>query len=185
MKTIISKNKIDYDGSQLKSLWIYDNFGEQGDAIVAFTGKCDVNKQYMVDLDDLKNKDFIYSDNMLHFIVECFGIPLKETVFLQRLLIFTIKERLENKLKRQQIQRFGDDIFIDKGKLTVSIATVSPLSGLIHTGINISSKNTPVKTKGLQDLEIKPRIFAQNVVEHFAKEIEQIKSCLSKVKWVK
>ena len=83
-----------------------------------------------------------------------------------------LKEILEQKLGKVLIRR-GDDIYDEDAKLSVSIATLSGISTLIHTGINISSHNTPVKTKGLiSDYNLDPTAFSKEVLGAFKNELE-------------
>jgi hypothetical protein len=46
------------------------------------------------------------------------------------------------------------------------------VSALIHAGINISSRNTPVPTRGLADYGIEPRAFAEEILAAYAAECE-------------
>lgn len=184
MEYKLSDKNINYDGSQLRSHWINDNFNIYGDSAVAFIGKCDVDKKYMVDLEDVHTKSEIYSEEMLHFIIEHFDISLRETVMRQRLFVAIIKETLEEFANGIKFTRKGDDVYEDDSKLTISIATKSAGSGLIHTGINISSKNTPVKTKSLNEYKIEPELFAKFVLKKYDEELNQVNRCLSKVRWV-
>ncbi len=172
--------KIKYDGRQLAPHWIYRNFKIQGDAIVAFTGECDVKLTEMVDIEDVINTEPIYSQSMLHFITEQFNIGLPEGVLRQRLLITTIKEALE----RQNIrcERRGDDIFIDSKKLTVSIATKSPTSVLIHTGINIDAQGVPVAAIGLNELGADANELAKDVMDCYTNELCDIMMATTKVR---
>src|SRR5574344_1768269 len=130
MKTLFIDDEIKYIGSQLAPHWIYKNFKIQGDSIVAFTGECKVDLTEMVDIEDVINNEPIYSKYMLSFISEQFGIGLTEGVLRQRLLICIIKELLEE--KGVFVVRNGDDLMIDGKKLSVSIATKSITSVLIH-----------------------------------------------------
>ncbi|MCL0043767.1 DUF366 family protein [Peptococcaceae bacterium] len=41
--------RINYDGTQLRSLWAFRQFGIQGDSIISFRGKCDVPLSNMAD----------------------------------------------------------------------------------------------------------------------------------------
>ncbi|MDH4378886.1 MAG: DUF366 family protein [Vampirovibrionales bacterium] len=148
-----------YTGQQLANHWIYRQFGILGDAVVAFTGPCHVDLDSMVDLEDVLNEDHIYSEHMLHFIVELFGASLKEGVLVQRLFTAILADRLQPLLANKAgltLHRSGDDLFVNESKkLSVSICTVSPTSILIHTGLNIESDGTPVETAGLRsDLSI-------------------------------
>ena len=44
VKTHVASAPIDYDGTQIRSLWAYREFGVQGDSIVAFRGACEIPK---------------------------------------------------------------------------------------------------------------------------------------------
>ena len=184
MKIKFIDEEIKYIGSQLAPHWIYKNFKIQGDAIVAFVGECEVKLTEMVDIEDVINNEPIYSKYMLSFITEQFGISLTEGVFRQRLLICIIKELLE--ARGVFVVRNGDDLLINGRKLSVSIATKSITSILIHTGLNILSEGAPVAASGLESelgiLDIKE--FAQEVMKRYAEEIEDIILAGTKVRGV-
>lgn len=184
MKTKFINEEIKYIGSQLAPHWIYKNFHIQGDAIVAFIGECKVDLAEMVDIEDVINNEPIYSRSMLSFISEQFGIGLVEGVLRQRLLISIIKELLEE--KGIFVVRNGDDLMIDNRKLSVSIATKSITSVLIHTGLNILSEGAPVQASGLKsELGIENiEEFAQEVMKRYAEELEDIVLASSKVRGV-
>ena len=121
---------------------------------------------------------------MLSFISEQFNIGLVEGVFRQRLLICIIKEALEK--RGFTITRNGDDLFFDGKKLTVSIATKSVNSILIHTGINIDSAGAPVKASGLSsELGLNDiKAFANEILEKYSSEIDDIIMASTKVRGV-
>jgi len=57
----------------------------------------------------------------------------------------------------------------------VSIATSTVVSTLIHTGINVETHGTPVKTIGLNELGVTDlSAFAQNVMLRYKMELERI-----------
>ena len=184
MKTKFIDEEIKYVGSQLAPHWIYKNFKIQGDSIVAFLGECKVDLTEMVDIEDVINNEPIYSKLMLSFISEQFGIGLIEGVLRQRLLITIIKELLEE--NGVFVVRNGDDLMIDGRKLSVSIATKSITSVLIHTGLNILSEGAPVKASGLtSELGIKDiKEFATKVMQRYSEELEDIVLASSKVRGV-
>ena len=184
MKTRFLDENIKYEGWQLCPHWIYKNFKIQGDVIVAFIGECEVKLSEMVDIEDVINNEPIYSKLMLSFITEQFNIELVEGVFRQRLLICTIKESLEK--RGFKIARRGDDLFFDGKKLTVSIATKSATSVLIHTGVNIEAEGAPVKACGLtSELGISDiKDLAQEIMTNYAKEIDDIILASTKVRGV-
>ena len=177
MESLFIKDEIKYIGSQLAPHWIYKNFHILGDAIVSFIGETDVKITEMVDIEDVISDSPIYSKKMVSFIIEQFGISLSECVLRQRFLICIIIEELRKILKDKfQIRRSGDDIFVningkDK-KLSVSIATKSTTSGLIHTGLNIDPTGAPVDACGLTtDLGITNiEEFAKNVMKRYIEE---------------
>lgn len=184
MKTLFINDEIKYIGSQLAPHWIYKNFKIQGDAIVAFTGECEVKLTEMVDIEDVINNEPIYSKSMLSFITEQFNVNLVEGVFRQRLLICIIKELLEE--RGVFVVRNGDDLMIDGRKLSVSIATKSMTSILIHTGLNIISEGAPVKASGLtSELGISDiKEFALEVMKKYSEELQDIVLASTKVRGV-
>lgn len=184
MKTLYIDKEIKYIGSQLSPHWIYKNFKIQGDAIVAFCGECEVKLTEMVDIEDVINNEPIYSKYMLSFISEQFNINLVEGVFRQRLLICCIKEALEN--RGFKVKRNGDDLFINDKKLSVSIATKSTTSILIHTGLNILSDGAPIPVSALEsDLGIKDiKKFADEIMINYKNEINDIIMASTKVRGV-
>lgn len=167
-----------YDGANLQSLYAYKTFNLNGPSIVSFCGPCRVD-EHLVDFEDKKNNAFIRSENMLHFIIEHFDIGLTETIFRQRLFIAIIKDLLPVGIKRQ-----GDDLYWEDGKLSVSIATASPISTLIHIGLNISNRNTPVKTASLEQLRIFPEPFARAAMTAYQSELSDIAFARCKVRGV-
>ena len=184
MKTLFIENEIKYIGSQLAPHWIYKNFKIQGDAIVAFVGECEVKLTEMVDIEDVINNEPIYSKYMLSFIAEQFNVELVEGVFRQRLLVTCIKEALER--RGFFVRRNGDDLFVNDKKLSVSIATKSMTSVLIHTGLNILSDGAPIPVSGLgSDLGIEDiKEFAQEIMQKYSDEIEDIILASTKVRGV-
>lgn len=183
IKTAFLQEHIDYDGTQLQPHWIYRNFGILGDAVVAFTGKVSVAIDKMVDLTDVRANDGIYSPRMLNFIVEHFHTDLEKAVYRQLILMVAIKEELEN--FEIVAQRVGDDLYIQRGKLSVSIATSSVVSTLIHVGLNIQTAGTPVKTVGLEELGVADiASFAENVMLRYKRELERIYEARCKVRGI-
>ena len=184
MNTKFIDDEIRYIGSQLAPHWIYKNFNIMGDAIVAFVGECKVDLSEMVDIEDVINNEPIYSKYMLSFITEQFGIGLSEGVYRQRMLICIIKELLEK--RGIKVLRDGDDLLIDRRKLSVSIATKSITSVLIHTGLNILSDGAPVKASGLtSELGITDiKAFALEVMDKYSSELDDIRYACTKVRGV-
>ncbi len=190
MRSKFIDKTIDYTGEQLRSHYIYETFGMEGDAIIGFIGVCRV-KEHMVDLSDKLKKEFISSDRMLHFIIEHFDGDLEKAVLRKRLMVSIIGEHIsrvrvnDHSPLPASLCRRDNGLYIGDKKLSVAVATASPVSTLIHIGLNISSKNTPVKTIGLKDLGIEPKKLALDAIELYRREIDSIRESRCKVAGVK
>jgi len=180
----VSTEPLTYDGTQLAPHWIHGQFGIQGDAAVAFVGSADVKVESMVDCVDARQGLFIASDEMLHIIVESFGPDLDRAVLLQRLLVMLLFEQLVG-AGVAGVSRVGDDIFVGDGKLTVSIATISTVSCLVHLGINVATSGAPVKVSGLSQCGVSsPHEFAHTLLKAFSEDLEGMRMASTKVRGV-
>ena len=169
--------RVDYDGTQLRPHFLRETFGLDGDVAVAFRGACSVTGDALVDLADREAGLFIHSRDMIHLLVERFDADLPLAIALQRLLASQVADRIRERLApplAATVTRRGDDVFVGEGKLTVSIATVSPVSTLIHLGINVDDRDTPVPTAALGPLGIDPGEFSHNLLQAFAREVEDM-----------
>jgi uncharacterized protein len=180
----VSEN-LAYDGSQLRSLFGYLDHKILGDSFISFIGPCDIPFSNMVDGEDFLAGSEIRGGLMLHFIIEEFGKTLELAVTRQRLLASLVREELARLLPNKSFIREGDDIYVDGGKLSISIATVSPVSALIHFAVNITNDNTPVKTAALNDFKISPKDFSDSLGAKFLSEVASIDQACRKVHWVK
>ncbi len=182
----ILKERITYTGSELRPHWGLEQTKIYGSLLTAFVGPCEVKTGELVDMEDRLASDFIRSKSMLHVIGEFFGTTLEAGVLYQRLLISHAEDRLRL-AGWPKIERRGDDLMIGDRKLSVSIATVSPVSVLIHWGMNIDSTGAPVKAIGFSELgwnETKALEFAHELLAGFCEEIKDIQIAQCKVRAV-
>ncbi len=142
-----SSESIPYTGPELRPHFILSRFGIEGSAIVAFRGPCRVETAHLVDWEDRLAADHIAAKEMVHFLGEFFGITLREGVWIQRHLVLEAAARL--RALGLEVSRDGDDLFLAGGKLSVSIVTASPVSVLLHLGINLDAEGAPVRAAGL------------------------------------
>ncbi len=184
VRTFFAPDRIDYDGSQICSLWAYRRFGIEGDCIVAFVGGCDIPRENIVDVEDLRAGARIFSREMLHFIVEHFDRDLEKAALRQRLLVAIARDALLERCTRHAPKRDGDDLFVGEAKLSISIATLTGVSSKIHFGINIDSRDTPVKTIGLNDLGVDAAGFTSEVLAVYAAEMAGVYRARTKVRGV-
>ena len=180
MKTLLASERIDYDGTQIHSLWAYRRFGVQGDSIVAFEGACSVSFEHMVDLEDVRAKSRIAGPHMLHFIVEHFDLDLEKAVLRQRLLVALAKEALPAGVRRD-----GDDLFAGTGKLSISIATLTPVSSKVHFAMNVvRATDVGVETAALRELGVEPAALARDLLARYAAEAAGVLDARTRVRGV-
>ncbi len=186
MKTLFIEDRIKYDGSQLHSLYAYLEHRVLGPSVVSWVGACDIPFSHMVDGEDLLDKAVISGAEMLHFIIEAFDRDLFSGVVLQRLFASIVRDYLQKqghtKLSGQILVRQGDDIYLDNKKLSISIATCSPVSILVHFAMNVSNIGTPVPTLSLQDLGLEPKEVAKDLMQLLKTEFLQIIEATQKVR---
>ena len=184
--TLWIDKKMTYDGSQLGPLKNYLDFKVLGDSIVSWQGPCDVSLEHMVDGEDVNAKAKIEAENMLHFTLELFNYPLSAAIGLQRLMgemLVTKIIKMGGSHDAVDIVRKGDDLYWGEKKLNVSIATCSTTSSLIHFGVNIDNKGTPVPTCALSDFNIKDIAkFSQEFMDTLKLEVLSQKRAAVKVR---
>lgn len=182
MQTLWIETAVAYDGSQLRAHWILRHCGLEGDALVGFRGPCAVVAAEMADLADLGGPGIAGAD-MVHFLWESFAHPdLLLAVHRQRLLSAQAAEVLRELAPGTAVRRDGDDLFVGAGKLSISIATVSPVSALLHFAVNATPGGAPVPTATLADLGVEPVRFAGALLQRVAVEQASIRAARAKVR---
>lgn len=175
--------QIEYTGRELRSHWLNEVANIQGDAIVAFAGPCQVPVEHLVDQKDVRRGVGISAAQMLHFISEQFETDLVKATLRQRLLVCLATEII-NSRQQVEVQRQGDDLFVGERKLSVSIATVSPVSTLIHLGLNIDPTGAPVPAIGLAELGLSPPDIAEQIMTAYVAELQSCYAARCQVRGV-
>ncbi|MHB8779921.1 MAG: DUF366 family protein [Candidatus Geothermincolia bacterium] len=189
MEFALLKGELCYDGTQLRSGWIREMTGYAGDAALAFFGPAHVTVENLVDLEDRAAGAEIHSQRMLHLLVERRDAALYPAVLLQRLVICSVREALEE-VAGVRLEREGDDLYWyppqgERRKLTVSIATSSEVSSLIHVGINVTGEGAPVPAIGLDELGAGAvETFAAGLLERLRREMSEVEHATTKVRQV-
>jgi hypothetical protein len=134
-----------YGGVEIHDRFAYKFFKKEVNPfgnIVSFIAPMEVTAN-LIDLEDSLNKDYIYSDMAMNFIME---IPNKDIwggVLFQRLLNAQVGSLLCSKYLDTEGYVDGDDIMVKWGdehkKASVSIAAEKNGAVLIHLGININA----------------------------------------------
>lgn len=184
VETKILDERIDYTGDQLVSHFVREKAGIITDGVVAFTGACAVTGSRLVDIEDVEQHSSIIAEEMLHFIGEHFECTLREANYRLRLFIGIVGEVLRDLAPGLVLTRDGDDIYIGERKLTVAIATVSPVSTVFHCGVNIDPQGAPVPAIGLGEIGVDAESFASAVLERYRSECISIGLAIRKVRGV-
>ncbi len=188
------EHRISYRGPELRPHWVLERTGIYGSALAGFFGPCDVATDKLVDWEDRLANDSIRAELMFHVVGEFFGISLDTGVLCQRLYMVwaeTLLVRAGINVRRQ-----GDDLYClgvpgkaydVEYKLSVSIATATPVSVLIHWGINVDAHGAPstVKACGLKDFgwdETRILAFAKDLMAHYSEELREIRTAICKVR---
>lgn len=183
MKTQFIDESFKYDGTQLRPLFAYLQYQILGNSVVSWIGPCDIPIEHMVDGEDLLAGAEIRGQEMLHFIFEIFDRELVTGVFLQRLFASLVRDQIEAKTGKS-LRRSGDDLYWDDRKLSISIATKSTNSVMVHFAMNVVNDGTPVATCSLQDLKLEPKAFALDLLSLVSEEYENILEASYKVRSV-
>src|SRR5262245_56903827 len=134
----------------------------------------------MVDVEDVRAKSRIASPMMLHFIAEHFDLDLEKAVLRQRLLAAIVRDELGGEVRRE-----GDDLFLGPGKLSISIATLTPVSSKVHFGINVErALDVDVETRSLKDVGVDATDLARRVLAQYAAQIDGIHDARTRVRGV-
>jgi uncharacterized protein len=184
--TLFSDRARPYTGVELRPHFLLTELGLKGSGMGAFIGPCQVKTEHLVDWEDRLASDRIEARSMVHFIGEFFGLSLGEGVLRQRLFMAILGQSINIELMRlgrpERVLREGDDLFVGDRKLSVSIVTASPVSMLLHTGINVDPAGAPVKAIGLGELGIGPQPWIPGVLAAFAEEISSMEWACAKVR---
>lgn len=177
MDWVFIDSELGYNGSQIKSLWAYREAGIKEDSIISFIGSCDTQEDSQVDFGGVVLQEKIYSPKMVHFIVEHFDeVSLRLVCTRQRFLACLVQELIEEDCK---VSRKGNDLFWNGEKLTVSSATISPVSAKIHFGVNVESEDyASLQEMGFSD----PKKLALEICRRYSYELDNIEKCIRKIR---
>ena len=185
-----------YDGPILHDRFAYKFFKNRVSPIgniIAFRAPAKVEASGMIDMEDVLNKDFIYSEDMIHFLYE---IPILDNAFgavaFQRLFNTQIANLLADKYIGAPVKMKGDDIMVYKsfvqkgmenanGKASVSIVHVKNGTALGHTGINVRAGNdAPIFAFSTNLTDESAKNFMEDVIALFSNLTEDIFVATSK-----
>lgn len=185
LETKILDKSADYTGEQLRSHFVREMSGITTDGVVTFRGACAVTGDLLVDIEDAEQHSSIIAEEMRHFIGEHFECSLREANYRLRLFVALTGEILRELAPGLTMRRDGDDLYVSGRKLTVAIATVTPVSTVFHCGVNIDPQGAPVPAVGLDEIEVDDGAFTSLLLERYAKECLSIDGAVRKVRGVR
>ncbi len=193
MKYLRLEEELFYNGSQIKPMWAFKQFGIRDSSLISWIGPMNIKSDNIIDYEDINLE--IKGDKLLHFIIEHFDTQpadVRLCYHRQRLFVMIIKDLL-NKMGIKT-QREGDDLYFKDeqnekhGKLSVSIATCSISSMKIHFAMNLISKGTPdnVDVAGVLECSNFNKEdfldFADRASQNYINEISDIEMDITKTK---
>ena len=143
-----------YDGGLLHNRFAYRVFGDKTlpiGNIIAFRSPMTVEAEGMIDVEDIINGEFIYSDDAINFLWEVPSLPDGfGAVSYQRLFNTQVASILGTHYLKCPIEMNGDDLIVHQehdqggivqphGKCSVSITHVKDGVALGHLGINVKA----------------------------------------------
>ncbi len=172
-----------YTGEILHKRFAYRYFRNQVNPtgnIISFRAPAKVEAAGMIDMEDVLSDDFIYSEDMIHFLYE---IPILDNAFgavaFQRLFNTRVAEILSKDFIKAPIIMKGDDIMVHKpfvqrsiqqdvGKASVSIVHVKDGAALGHTAINnVAGEKAPTFAYSCHLVDDLVTDFMEKVVNDF------------------
>ncbi|MFA5754471.1 MAG: DUF366 family protein [Patescibacteria group bacterium] len=184
-----------YDGSIIHSRFAYKFFRDKvlpiGN-VITFISPTKVETEFMIDLEDVLSKDFIYSDSMINICYELPTTNLWGGVAFQRLYNSLIGNILAEIIK-ENVEIDGDDIFVRKeytnkgivisrGKASVSIVTEKNGAILGHTGININAgERAPAFAYSTNMSQEQSQAFQIKCIEAFYQTVHSIFIATTKI----
>lgn len=191
MKHIKLEDGLVYDGSQIEPHWAFRQFGVNDSSIVTWIGPMNIKSSNIIDYEDVGRE--IKAHKMLHFILEHFDsqpADIRLCYHRQRLLVTIVKDVLDG--KGIKTKRRGDDLYLEGGKLSVSIATCSVSSMKIHLGLNVTTHGTPqnvltagIMESGSQNVDFKMETLSEivdEICQGYLNEIVSIEEDITKTK---
>jgi hypothetical protein len=153
--------------------------------IISFIAPMEVTDN-LIDLEDSINKDYIYSDMAINFLIEIPFVDLFGGICFQRLFNAQLGSLLCSSYLEKSGYVDGDDIMIVDGeepkKCSVSIAAQKNNCVLIHTGINMQAgPKAPSFAYSTELDELEAIHFMQEAEEIFQNMTRDIHVALRKV----
>ncbi|MCD6531961.1 DUF366 family protein [bacterium] len=122
----------------MKPHWALKKFDLWGDSLVVFRGPVDIKPDEIIDLKDFKSGTIFPRGEMLHFVIEHFGDNLETGILRQNILVSIAEEKLAHRIgDARKILRWGDDLFDEDQRLSITAVAPTIVSVKIHLGICI------------------------------------------------
>ncbi len=149
---------------------------------MAFIGSCDVSPEHVVDMEEVRSGEPIRAAVMLHVLGEHFGRYDTTAAALVGRHVASVMAEVLLAMGAKDLLRSGDDLYIGKSKLSVSVATVSAVSICWHFGLNIDGSGAPVDVYTLKQAGVDPLALVGNFFAAWVEEWNGIGKAAVKVR---
>ncbi len=159
----------------MKPHWALKKFDLWGDSLVVFTGPIDIKPEEIIDLKDFKSGTVFPRGEMLHFVIEHFGDSLETGVLRQNILVSIAEEKLAHRLPAdKKILRWGDDLYDEDRRLTITAVAPTLVSVKIHFGICIDP-DPENGFGGIDDYDLDPRELGEVIGNQYRADMRRLR----------
>ena len=157
----------------MKPHWALLKFDLWGNSMVIFRGPMKIEPKDMIDLKELKRGTIFPDGDLLHFIIEHFGDDMEKGVLRQNILVNIAEEKLTHRLGGRRILRWGDDLFDEDKRLTLTAVTQTPVSVKIHLGICIDP-DADASFAGMTDYDLDPDELGEVIGNQYRADMKRL-----------
>ena len=157
----------------MKSHWALLKFDLWGNSMVIFKGPIKIEPKEMIDLKELKRGTAFPDGDLLHFVIEHFGDDIEKGVLRQNILVNIAEEKISHRLSGRRILRWGDDLYDEDRRITLTAVATTPVSIKIHLGICITS-DTEAGFVGLSEYGLEPEELAEVVGNQYRADMKRL-----------
>jgi uncharacterized protein len=157
----------------MKPHWALLRFDLWGNSMVIFKGQMKIDQKDMIDLKEFKRGALFPKGEMLHFVIEHFDDDTEKGVLRQNILVNIAEEKLSHRLSGRRIIRWGDDLYDEDRRITLTAVSKTPVSVKIHFGLCIETDSEAGYT-GLKEYDLDVHELAEVVGNQYRADMKRL-----------
>ncbi len=155
--------------------WALKKFDLWGDSMVIFRGPMNIKPDEGIDLKEFKRGTVFPKGDILHFIIEHFNDELEKGVLRQNILVSIAEEKLAHRIgSSQKILRWGDDLYDEDRRLTLTAVAPTLVSVKIHLGICIDA-DEDAGFAGISEYSLDPNELGEVIGNQYRADIRRLR----------